>query len=185
MLTLLFRLIHQASQFFFTGIALCLALGFILGIFAPGNADTAWLFQGIHPLEPLLNQTCALLVLPVDKGLELLQTYTPRLSPYIPSSVKTSFPIAPASLVAQHVGHLLLLFPHDAHGRFSQDLWHAPYSALFPGVVDYRLLLALPLWHWIESGFIQFTNLLERFATQQSMRWQHQTPLPPLQRGSL
>ena len=184
MFTFLFRLIHQASQLFFTGVALCLALGFILGIFSPGNADTAFLFQALHPLDPFLHQACAFLVQPVDKSLELLQTLAPWLSHIFPASFKGSFPIAPATRVAQHLGQLLLLLSHDLHGRYAQDLWHAPYGSLFPGVVDYRFLLALPLWHWVESMFIQLINMLERSFYQQSLRWEDRARLKTFQAES-
>jgi len=147
----MFRILDQWLRLLFTGVALCLALEFMLRIFAPGNADTAWLFRMIHPVQPWLDTACYYLTQPVDKLGSLMQTYTPWLLHWIPATIKSMFPIMPAAVAAKNTAQWLLLFPHEPQGRFAQDIHSAPYGLLFPGVVDWRLMFALPLWNWAES----------------------------------
>jgi hypothetical protein len=184
----MFKILDQCLRLLFTGAALCLALEFMLCIFAPGNAETAWVFQTLHPVQPWLEQVCHYLTLPVDQIARLIQTYAPWLYSWLPSSLKSLFPVMPASVVAERIAHLLLMLPHDPHGRYGQDLLSAPYPVLFPGVVDWRLLIALPLWGWAESVASGMIHRAEMQFYRQSMKqqarsdvrqWQAQAPQMP------
>jgi hypothetical protein len=155
------KLLDRILQIIFTGAALCLALNFFLGIFAPGNTDTAFIFQVLHPVQPLLDKICAFLTLPVHKILDFLSANAPWLTDWLPAGVKAWFPVVPAAVVAKQIAQWFLMLPHDPHGRYAQDLAQARYTWMFPGSLDWRLLLALPLWSWLESllmGLIQWAE---------------------------
>ena len=140
-----------------------MALEFMLRIFAPGNPDTAWLFQAVHPVQPMLDGVCYYFTQPVDKIGDLITQYAPWLIHWVPGSLKACYPMMPADKVARNLAHWLLIFPHSPHGRYAQDLMSARYGFMFPGVVDWRLMLALPLWGWAESiasGVIQWLETL-------------------------
>lgn len=175
------RILDQWLQLLFTGAALCLALGFILGIFAPGNPETAFVFQAMHPVLPWIDTACAFLIQPVDKGLAFLSTNAPWLTQWVPAGIKAGFPVIPAATVAKQIAGLFLMLPHDPHGRYAQDLSHANFKWLFPGVIDWRLMMALPLWNWVESLLIGMIQWIETMAYRQKLRWENQARLKSLQ----
>jgi len=175
------RILDQWLQFLFSGVALCLALEFMLRIFAPGNADTAWVFQALHPIQPFMETACAYLTQPVDKISSLVLDKAPFLLQWIPAGLKASFPIMPASVAARHIAQWLLLFPHDPHGRYARDLLAAHYNILFPGVVDWRLMVALPIWNWVQSIGNGVIHGLETLAYRQSLRNQNRVAFHKLQ----
>ena len=163
-------MMDRCFQLLFTGIALCLALTFFLRIFAPGNPDTAWLFQGIHPLQQWLDLACGYLTLPLDRAFELLNSIASWMFQWIPAEIKRLFPVMPAEVAARDITSWMLLLPHDPHGQYARDLTHARYDLLFPGVIDWRLLLALPFWNWVDSLCIQLIQWLEMAGYRHHLR---------------
>src|SRR4051812_2601547 len=121
------KFLQTILQFLFTGIALCLALAFVLRIFAPGNADTSIVFQSVHPVQPWLDKVCNFLTLPIDKTLTLITIWWPAFVHGLPPALKEWFPIVPAEKVARQMAHWILLIPQDQHSRYVQDLKSAPY----------------------------------------------------------
>jgi len=85
------RILDQWLQLLFSGVALCLALEFMLRIFAPGNADTAWIFQAIHPIESYMEAACYFLTQPVDKISALVVDKAPFTRNWIPPGQKPIF----------------------------------------------------------------------------------------------
>ena len=175
------RILDQWLQLLFSGVALCLALEFMLRIFAPGNADTAWIFQAIHPIESYMEAACYFLTQPVDKISALVVDKAPFILHWIPTGLKANFPVMSASVAARHIAQWLLLFPHDPHGRYAHDLLAARYNILFPGVVDWRLMVALPIWGWVESLISAIIRGLETLAYRQSLRSHERAALQKFQ----
>lgn len=175
------RILDQWLRFLFTGVALCLALEFILRIFAPGNPDTAWIFKALHPAQPWLDTASYYLTQPVDKIGSLIADKAPWLLHWIPGKIRACFPMMPAAPIFRDLAHWLLIFPHDPHGRFVQDIQGARYSHLFPGVIDWRLMMALPLWGWAETIASACIGWLENQLYQFSMRQHAKSEVKKLQ----
>lgn len=147
----MFRILDQCLELLSTGVAFCLALVFVLRVFAPGNHDTVFIFQFMHPFMPFLDGFCSFLIYPIEQIIEWLAEHAPWLSHWIPAGVKAAFPLMPAESFAKLLAGKLLLLPHNPQARYALDLQHAPFGTMFPGVLDWRLILALPFWNIIDS----------------------------------
>lgn len=138
------NLLRFWARWLFSVLTLVLLLTFMVRIFSPGNAETAYIFRAIQPIQPWLDQICAALVWPVGWALE-------KLEPFLPATWKAWFPISPAAAFFTNVSEWVLKIPGLAGTVAGKQMQAADYGALFPGVVDWRLLLALPVWGFAES----------------------------------
>lgn len=150
-------------RFLFTVLTFLLLVAFVLRILAPGNPETAILFQKIQFIQPWLDQACAWLVLPISYLLDWV-------NPHLPATWRAWFPISPAGPFFSLVSSWLLKIPGLANSPFGAQLQTANFSLWFPGVMDWRLLLALPIWGFVESLILKFLIYIEAGLYRFSLR---------------
>jgi diguanylate cyclase (GGDEF)-like protein len=78
--------------------------------------------------------------------------------------------MASAERVADLVVTAFLKLPHVADSPPGRALRNANLNVLFPGIVDWRLLLALPVWGWVESFLLKVVIHAEAFQYRQYIR---------------
>jgi diguanylate cyclase (GGDEF)-like protein len=147
----------------FTLVSLVLLLAFIIRIFAPGTNETAFVFQKLQVVQPVLNAIVGFLVTPITVVWGLLVGKWPKLQ-------TVWFPIASAEQIAYTVVIWILKVPHMAESPPGRVLRNANLSTLFPGVIDWRLLLALPLWGKVEAILLRGIIHAEAFQYRQYLR---------------
>ena len=150
-------------RLFSSAVALLLSIVFMIRMFAPGNAETAYAFKAIQPLQPFLDTACAFLTLPVTFLLE-------KLSGVIPATLKSWFPLASASAFFHLLGQWVLKIPRLGETAMGAQLRNADYEFLFPGVMDWRLLMALPVWGFVESVLLKSLIHVEAFFYRSYLR---------------
>lgn len=147
----------------FTLVPMVLLLAFIIRIFAPGTNETAFVFQKLQVVQPVLDTVVGFLILPVTFAWGWLIHWWPKL--------QTSwFPMASAEHVAYMVVRLILKLPHMAESPPGRALRNANLNLLFPGVVDWRLLLALPVWGKVEDLLLKAIIHVEAFQYRHYLR---------------
>lgn len=147
----------------FSVLTLLLLTVFMLRIFSPGNPETAYIFQKLQWVQPRLDQVCAVLVAPVSWVLE-------KVNPFFPAAWKAWFPISPAGAFFSKVSQWALTLPGLMTTPAGKQLHAANYGLLFPGVVDWRLLLALPFWGFVESWLLKLLIYLEAWLYRLHVR---------------
>ncbi|WP_373532061.1 hypothetical protein [Vampirovibrio sp.] len=135
-------------------IAFLLLFAFILRIFAPGNADTRSLFQLISFIQPFLDASVAFFVFPVQWVLNWL-------TPYFPAGMSAWFPITQAAAFFEGLVVFVFSIPSLAATALGQQMLEAPYPTIFPGVLDWRLLMAIGFWGLIESLLLKVIISIE------------------------
>lgn len=153
----------------FTGISFLLCTVFVLRIFAPGTAETAFVFQFVQQFQPGLDQCIRVLLLPISWPLSVLQ-------PHLPVSIKAWFPITLAVDFITTFASWLLKVPLIAHSKLGVSLSQHRYESLIPGTMDWRFVLALFFWSFVEAQImarlrpiIRNRRQLESIARQQDL----------------
>lgn len=147
----------------FTLVPMVLLLAFIIRIFAPGTNETAFVFQKLQMVQPVLDAVAGFLILPITYAWGWLIGVWPKL--------QTSwFPIASAEQVAYKLVVLILKLPHMAESPPGRVLKNANLNLLFPGILDWRLLLALPIWGKVENILLQAIIHMEAFQYRHYLR---------------
>lgn len=147
----------------FSLIAFCLLLTFFIRIFAPGNADTEAVFKIIALVQPWLDRAVHWLIWPIDWACD-------RVLPFLPSGWKSWFPLMPAHTLIGKLVEWILKIPNLLDSSLGLALRHAELKTLFPGVADWRLLLALPLWGWIERLCLGVINRIDARLYREKIR---------------
>jgi hypothetical protein len=138
----------------FSFIPMLLLVAFAIRMFAPGNNDTAFIFQKIQVVQPLLDAAAGFLSYPVTFLWDMLVGFMPSLrNPW--------FPVAASDQVMGVLVGMLLKIPKIMDIPVGPALRDADLGALFPGVMDWRLLVVLPLWGRVESLLLQIINQVE------------------------
>ncbi len=125
-------------------IALWLLLMFAVRIFAPGNADTEAVFKMIAMVQPLLDAGTYCLIWPIQLTLDWL-------SPYLPADVRAWFPVSQAAQFFQTVNTWILALPNLSTSDVGRQMAGINFKYVFPGVLDWRLMLGLCFWGVIEN----------------------------------
>lgn len=147
-----------------SSIAFLLVLVFVIRVFAPGNADTMAVFKMLAYIQPFLDTAAAILAWPVQQVCLWGQHY-------LPTAWQNAFPVTSAAGCAQMLADAFLQLPGMMTSPLAPQLLDTPYESLFPGVLDWRLLLAVAFWGWVESLMLHSINILDarlyRNQTQQ------------------
>lgn len=144
-------------------IALLLLIVFVIRVFAPGNADTAAIFKLLANVQPLLDTVTGWLVYPMQVALDWL-------TPYFPQWLKDWFPITQAAGAFHALGELILKIPNLASTELGKQLKAVEYGRVFPGVLDWRLWLAIGLWGLVESLLLKLVIRIEARLYRQRIR---------------
>lgn len=147
----------------FSVVALWLLLVFFIRVFSPGNADTEAVFKLIAQVQLVLDAGTFLLVWPV-------QTLLDWILPYFPSSWREVFPVAQAAGLFEWLGSLLLQLSNLAETDWGRAMAAIRYKEVFPGILDWRLLLAIWFWGWVESLLLKMVITLEARLYRQHIR---------------
>lgn len=132
-------------RFGFAVLSLALWSLFLLRIFAPGTAETAFFFRfTTQTVQPYLEQAGHWATLPIQWLLH-------HLEGFLPPEARLLFPILPAGSALNLLAGLLLSIPGLSGTGFGQALSRGDYLPLFPGVIDWRLPLAWFFWRWVEA----------------------------------
>lgn len=131
-----------------------LLIAFTIRVFSPGNADTKAIFQLINTIRPFLDAGVALLVFPVQLVLDWL-------SPFLSAGIKAWFPITQAGPFFEGLAEFVGKIPGLASTEVGRKLLDAPYPTIFPGVLDWRLLVAIGFWGFVESLLLKGVIFIE------------------------
>lgn len=138
----------------FSFIPMLLLVAFVIRMFAPGTEQTAFIFQKLQLVQPLLDAVVGVLIYPVTFIWELLVGIMPALrNPW--------FPIAASDKVMGVLVALVLKIPRIMDVPIGPALRDANLNLLFPGIMDWRLLVVLPLWGTVESLCMQIISKIE------------------------
>jgi diguanylate cyclase (GGDEF)-like protein len=129
-------------------IALWLLLMFAIRIFAPGNADTAAVFKTIAMLQPLLDAGTYFLIWPIQLVMDWL-------SSYLPADARVWFPVSQAAPFFQTINTWILALPSLSTSDVGRQMANVNFKYVFPGVLDWRLLLGLCFWGVIENMLLK------------------------------
>lgn len=170
--------LRSLIRIFFSLAALLLLLMFLIRILAPGTPESAPFFQFLRKL-PFLDQAANLLTLPVDFVLGFV-------TGLLPADVRSWFPTMKAGPPISAVINWIANFPGLAGTAVSQSLTGVNYYRKFPGVFDWRLLLAMGLWGMVESIILTFLQHYRNIRLQshkaernEKLRREYQEPPPP------
>jgi diguanylate cyclase (GGDEF)-like protein len=128
----LYRLLYSAALLLLLG-------GFVLKIFEPGNAENAWVFEALRPLRPGLESLVFVLTLPVQLLVSLL-------IPVLPLEMRHGFPACPAAEVTAGLVRSLQWVPFIWETENGRQVLQTDYATKLPGVMDWRLPLAILFW---------------------------------------
>jgi hypothetical protein len=136
-------------------IAFLLVFVFVVRVFAPGNADTQAIFRLIGLVQPFLDAGAAFLVFPVQLPLDWL-------SPYLSAGIKLWFPLTQAAPFFEALVEFVVgTIPGLAAMQVGRKLLDASYPTIFPGVFDWRLVMAIAFWGFVESLLLKGVILIE------------------------
>lgn len=148
------RFLRTLIRFAASLAALWLLLAFVIRVFSPGNVDTEVIFKAIAIIQPILDAGVALLVFPVQWALDFI-------NPYLPAGVKSWFPITQAASFFKALCDLFLKIPGLAITELGRQLQQVQYKTIFPGVLDWRLLMAIGLWGFVEAQLLKVIIWIE------------------------
>lgn len=151
------KCLYTLAHLFFTAVAFLLVASFLFRLFAPGNLETIDLFYKLQPLQHALTLISNWLLTPVTASLKALSSpwSTHLFSILGLSSLKhnifdSNFWIRPATESISQAISWLLQLPGLQQTGFGQALARVSVEQVFPGVLDWRILLALPIWGMLE-----------------------------------
>jgi hypothetical protein len=147
----------------FSLVALWLLLVFFIRVFSPGNVDTEAVFKLIALVQPFLDAGTFLLIWPVQAALDWIL-------PYLPHSWHEWFPVTQAAVLFEWLGTLFLKLSNLAETDWGRSMAEVRYKDVFPGILDWRLMLAIGFWGWIESLLLKLVITLEAKLYRQHIR---------------
>jgi diguanylate cyclase (GGDEF)-like protein len=151
-------------RFFVSMTTLFLGFAFLLKMFGSGTPHTAGLFSLLAPVRPYMDGLAYLAASPAILLSNLVDGY-------LPVEFRNWFPTTPAAPVLSRVSHWILQIPGINNGTgLRQKILSTDFAALFPGVLDWRLLLVIPLWNMAEVTLSRFADHLERIQKQHRKR---------------
>lgn len=157
------RFVRQMLETAFALVTFVLLAEFVLRILSPGDADTAGIFRMLQPFRIFLEPAINVLLAPI----RLLLAYVGH---WIPPAFASWFPVMPADTFFQQLGRLALQFPGLPETSLGRDVRNAPYAVIFPGVVDWRPLMAVFFWGLSESLARGLFFRLDAFLYRRSLR---------------
>jgi diguanylate cyclase (GGDEF)-like protein len=163
-------------RFTASSIAFFLLLVFVIRVFAPGNADTAAIFKALGFIQPVLDGGVMILSWPVQQVCQWVL-------PLVPVAWQDRFPVASAAGFVQALVDTFLQLPGMMNSPLGPQLLDFSYGAYFPGVLDWRLLLSVAFWGWVESGILKGLNVLDSRLYRYEIRRRDEALLRSFQEG--
>lgn len=136
------------------GIAL-LVIRFVVGIVEPGNPENQDVFRMLGIVLGPIDGITDLMAAPIRMVVDPLSAYLPT---------RGWFPLTPAGDLVGTVNDFLLTSLPALFTDFApiRKLLTANYGYWMPGVMDWTLLLAIPLWSWVEHLLNQGLDRMEK-----------------------
>jgi diguanylate cyclase (GGDEF)-like protein len=169
-------LLRFLVRFTASSIAFFLLLVFVIRVFAPGNADTAAIFKALGFIQPVLDGGVMILSWPVQQVCQWVL-------PLVPVAWQDRFPVASAAGFVQALVDTFLQLPGMMNSPLGPQLLDFSYGAYFPGVLDWRLLLSVAFWGWVESGILKGLNVLDSRLYRYEIRRRDEALLRSFQEG--
>ncbi|WP_303673332.1 GGDEF domain-containing protein [Vampirovibrio chlorellavorus] len=157
-------------------IAFLLVLVFVIRVFAPGNPDTAAFFQLLALIQPVLDTAALILSWPVQQICQWVQHF-------LPTAWQGGFPVSSAAGCAQALVDGFLQLPGMMTSPLAPALLDVHYESQFPGVLDWRLLLSVAFWGWVESLFLKGLNIVDARLYRHQIRQRDEALLRSFQGG--
>ncbi len=171
------RLLRFLVRLTASSIAFLLLLVFVIRVFAPGNADTAAVFKMLSLIQPVLDTAVMILTWPVQQVCQWGQHF-------LPVSWQSGFPVTSAAWCAQVVVDAFLQLPGMLASPLGPPLLDVSYDSQFPGVLDWRLLLSVVFWGWVESLVLQGVNIVDARLYRHQIRQRDEALLRSFQTES-
>jgi diguanylate cyclase (GGDEF)-like protein len=150
-------------RFFVSMATLFLGFVFLLRMFGSGTPHTAGLFNLLAPFRAYIDGLAYLEASPA-----ILLSYL--VEGYLPADFRTWFPTAPAAPVFSGIAQWIVQIPIPGGTGLRQKIISIDFASLFPGVLDWRLLLVIPIWNMAETILLRFADHLERIQKQHRKR---------------
>ncbi len=160
-----------------SAIAFLLLLVFVIRVFAPGNPDTATLFQMLAVIQPVLDTAVIILSWPVQQVCQWVQHF-------LPVAWQDGFPVTSAAWCAQALVDAFLQLPGMMASPLTPALLDVHYESRFPGVLDWRLILSIAFWGWVESLFLKGINIVDARLYRHQIRQRDEALLRSFQTES-
>lgn len=160
-----------------SAIAFLLLLVFVIRVFAPGNPDTATLFQMLAVIQPVLDTAVMILNWPVQQVCQWGQHF-------LPLAWQSGFPVTSAAWCAQALVDGFLQLPGMMTSPLAPALLDVHYESRFPGMLDWRLILSIAFWGWVESLFLQGINIVDARLYRHQIRQRDKALLRSFQKDS-
>lgn len=150
-------------RFFVSMATLFLGFVFLLQLFGSGTPHTAGLFSLLAPVRSHIDGLAHLAASPAILLSNLVEGY-------LPTDFRSWFPTAPAAPVISGIAKWILQMPGLNGIGLRQKIISTDFAALFPGILDWRLLLVMPIWKMAEASLLHFADHLERVQKQHRKR---------------
>lgn len=144
------------TMFFFGALEIAILFRLLIKTIEPGTPNTETLLKLMQPIIQFLDQLFAIIFYPVNLICQFIQHL-------LPANLAAQFPTTDVGLLLKFIFSLPMYIPVIDRIYFMQDLANTDYYKIFPGVLDWRLVIAFIIVFALQNWADDFGNFVIKF----------------------